>query len=261
MRVRPFPLIAALLLSGTFVFVGCAAGPQRGVIPLGFPLPNTISVKPPAANVPPELAAYSGWWVGRAETGVTFVFVVEEIDPGSESWAAHAIALLAHDNPQVADPRLSRGRLDFVNGRLRLDESGTRVVVERQGDGTLLLTLQTKTTSGVLRLRMLRAALGPFTLDGIYRGTIQYRSGRTAVVTMALQQRRNETTGSYATDRGDTGTVRGSVSGATFSARLASATATVTCDATGEVSDAGRSLAGSFTCSDGSAGSVVLTRE
>jgi tetratricopeptide (TPR) repeat protein len=46
----------------------------------GIPLPTTIRIEPPVADLPPEVAAFSGTWEGRWEGDVQGRLAVERID-------------------------------------------------------------------------------------------------------------------------------------------------------------------------------------
>ena len=45
----------------------------------GPPLPNDINIIPPAADVPKDIAAFSGKWVGAFDYGLELILIVEEI--------------------------------------------------------------------------------------------------------------------------------------------------------------------------------------
>ncbi len=87
------------------------AGPQ------GVPLPKTLRIVPPGANVPPAHAAYAGrWlglWAGPAATGA-HVLVVEEITPAADGHS-RVVAVWAYTSP-------SAGRLwERITGTLGAD--------------------------------------------------------------------------------------------------------------------------------------------
>lgn len=54
-----------------FSFIGCAST---------APLPVTLNIVPPASDVPPEIAAFSGIWNGQFWNGLETKLVVEKID-------------------------------------------------------------------------------------------------------------------------------------------------------------------------------------
>jgi hypothetical protein len=90
----------------------------------GVPLPASVHIEPPAADLPPEVAAFSGTWEGKWEGVLPGRLVVEKIDA---EWAriVHAIA----DDPaghfkgaweRVAARVLPGGRLQYAHDVLKL---------------------------------------------------------------------------------------------------------------------------------------------
>ncbi len=55
----------------TLLVIGCAST---------APLPETLNIVPPAGDVPPEIAAFSGVWEGMWISAFDTVLVVEKID-------------------------------------------------------------------------------------------------------------------------------------------------------------------------------------
>jgi hypothetical protein len=127
----------------------------------GVPLPESLRIVPPDRRVAPELAAFSGKWVGTWEGDRTgeLIVVVEAIDP------PHARLINAWDNGTVgagtAHPRrvLSnwfRLRGQFVEGTLQVSLPDGRTLSYRlQPDGTLAVTVPSR--SEVSRVTMTRA--------------------------------------------------------------------------------------------------------
>ncbi|RJQ44668.1 MAG: hypothetical protein C4538_09855 [Nitrospiraceae bacterium] len=60
-----FPLVFALLV------LGCAST---------APLPPTLNIVPPGPDVPPEIAAFTGVWVGMWNSALDTILVVEKIN-------------------------------------------------------------------------------------------------------------------------------------------------------------------------------------
>jgi len=53
------------------ILIGCAST---------APLPATLNIVPPAPDVPPEIAAFSGVWEGKWKGSLDSILVVEKID-------------------------------------------------------------------------------------------------------------------------------------------------------------------------------------
>ncbi len=71
-------LLAILVV---FALTACATTESARKSP---PLPNDISIIPPAADLPKELAVFSGKWTGTWNYGMDSILIVEEI---GGSWA------------------------------------------------------------------------------------------------------------------------------------------------------------------------------
>jgi hypothetical protein len=90
----------------------------------GIPLPTTIRIEPPGADLPPEVAAFSGTWEGSWEGDVPGRLVVERIDA---EWARVVYAW--GDDPggrfkgeweRVPAKVLPGGRLQSVDDALKM---------------------------------------------------------------------------------------------------------------------------------------------
>lgn len=44
------------------------------------PLPNDINIIPPSSDLPKEIGAFSGKWVGEWNTGISSILIIEEIN-------------------------------------------------------------------------------------------------------------------------------------------------------------------------------------
>jgi putative ABC transport system substrate-binding protein len=112
----------------------------------GVPLPESIRIVPPDRRVAPELAAFSGKWVGTWEGDRTgeHILVVEAIDP------PHAQVIYAEGNDTVGAGTTHQQRLlsnwfrlrgQFVEGTLQvIGLGGGTSSYRRQPDGTLAVT-------------------------------------------------------------------------------------------------------------------------
>jgi hypothetical protein len=127
----------------------------------GVPLPASIRIVPPDRRVAPELAAFSGKWVGTWEGDAKFehILVVEAIDPPHirviYAWSnGTGGAGTAHPQRFLSDWVRTRGQ--FVEGALQVFGPGGSTQSYRQRpDGTLAAT-QTW-LGGVSRATMTRA--------------------------------------------------------------------------------------------------------
>lgn len=74
-------LVLAVTLAVTISFFGCAMPwkPSAGR-PEEVPLPKDINIVAPAADLPRELAAFSGKWIGKWDGVYDSVLIVEEIN-------------------------------------------------------------------------------------------------------------------------------------------------------------------------------------
>jgi putative ABC transport system substrate-binding protein len=127
----------------------------------GVPLPASLRIVPPDRRVAPELAAFSGKWVGTWEGDRTgeHILVVEAIDP------PHAQVIYAEGHDTVGTGTTHQQRLlsnwfrlrgQFVEGALQvIGLGGGTSSYRRQPDGTLAVT-QTW-LGGVSRATMTRA--------------------------------------------------------------------------------------------------------
>src|SRR5262249_9137183 len=112
----------------------------------GVPLPASLRIVPPDRRVAPELAAFSGKWVGTWEGDRTgeHILVVEAIDP------PHAQVIYAEGNDTVGAGTTHQQRLlsnwfhlrgQFVEGTLQvIGLGGGPSSARRQPDGTLAVT-------------------------------------------------------------------------------------------------------------------------
>jgi len=117
------------------------------VLPVsGVPLPERIRIVPPDRRVAPELAAFTGKWVGTwagDRTGELIV-VVEAIDPPDArvivAWGNGSVgAGTANPRPVPSDWQRLRGK--FVEGALQVSlPGGGTWSYRRQPDGTLAAT-------------------------------------------------------------------------------------------------------------------------
>ncbi len=100
------------------------------------PLPTDIRVTPPADDVPPELAAFSGEWRGLWDGVLTGILVVERITvSGADVVQAHGI----HEDWGLDDGVWVRHSGDFVDGALRLeyDDPQATLTFRLMPDGAL----------------------------------------------------------------------------------------------------------------------------
>ena len=70
-----------MILAITIGLLSCATSPRRpGELPEEVPLPKDINIVAPTADLPKEIAAFSGKWTGRWEGVQESVLIVEEIN-------------------------------------------------------------------------------------------------------------------------------------------------------------------------------------
>ena len=77
---RPSVGVAAPAAAPTAVAAVPAATTTAAAFAASTPLPTSVKVVPPAADVPPSVAAYSGIWVGQWKDGPEHTLVVEQIE-------------------------------------------------------------------------------------------------------------------------------------------------------------------------------------
>ena len=113
----------------------------------GVPLPESIRIVPPDRRVAPELAAFSGKWVGTLEGDRTgeFIVVVEAIDPPHarliNAWG-NGTAGVGTANLRPVMSNWFRVRGQFVESTLQVSLPDGRTLSYRlQPDGTLALTV------------------------------------------------------------------------------------------------------------------------
>ena len=114
----------------------------------GVPLPASVRIVPPDRRVAPELAAFSGKWVGTREGPVTgeVILIVEAIDPPHARviWAVGNGIVRAGVAPVwrgVARSTWFRLRGQFVEGTLQVSiPGGTTSRYHLQPDGKLAMT-------------------------------------------------------------------------------------------------------------------------
>jgi adenylate cyclase len=89
----------------------------------GIPLPTTIRIEPPVADLPPEVAAFSGTWEGRWEGDVPGRLVVERIDAEWArvvyAWGDDPGGRFKGDWGRVPAKVLPGGRLQSVDDALK----------------------------------------------------------------------------------------------------------------------------------------------
>jgi hypothetical protein len=115
----PTRLVQLLVAVCLLAFMDSASAQQR----FTTPLPADARVVPPAPNVPPEMAAFSGQWAGQSEHGYSAGLVVEQVTPLSASviysWAGV---------PSAEPAGWMRVYGQFVSGKLRIELSRRTVV-------------------------------------------------------------------------------------------------------------------------------------
>jgi putative ABC transport system substrate-binding protein len=116
----------------------------------GVPLPESLRIVPPDRRVAPEIAAFSGKWVGTWEGDRTgdFIVVVEAIDPPHalliNAWSNGTVGVgTAHPRPALSNWFRVRGQ--FVEGALQVSLPDGRILSYRlQPDGTLAVTVHAR---------------------------------------------------------------------------------------------------------------------
>lgn len=118
----PWRALVACLLLGLSLGNGCAS----------IPPPQEIKVVPPGPSIPPDLARFSGRWVGKWDDSRDHQLIVSEIRPPREIvvYAFRAVP---------GFPRWSRESATYEDGLLRIDFPGMGTVATYQMnvDGSL----------------------------------------------------------------------------------------------------------------------------
>lgn len=81
---------AMILVLGAVLAAGCAAAPRRSMTPL----PPALAVVPPAADIPPEIARFSGTWVGQWKSWTVTMehtLVIEAIERRGDTYRARVV--------------------------------------------------------------------------------------------------------------------------------------------------------------------------
>lgn len=119
----------------------------------GVPLPANVRVVPPASGVPPEIAAFSGKWIGVWEGLLDHVLIVEEV---SSSAAAFVYAWGTAPQWGILRSGWVRVRGTVSSGDLqgRLEGANALVTYRRGANDTLTATYELST--GTSRATMVR---------------------------------------------------------------------------------------------------------
>lgn len=151
-------LLTILALAGCqAVFRGMYETSRFSILPA--PLPETVRIVPPNPDVPPELAAFSGKWVGRWDGELDHILVVEEVR------STHASVIYAYGAAGswgINMPEWTRERGQFEDGGLTLSRVGPTSGIRRDAtvtyrlrpDGSLEGSL--RWSGGLARIRMSR---------------------------------------------------------------------------------------------------------
>ena len=129
-----------------FLFLaGCASGPSTA------PMPPTVNITPPAANVPANVKALSGKWAGRWDGDLDHILIVEEV----EQLSAVAVYSWGSSHSRGITPGWQRVRGTVEPGLLRMTlRNQAKVTYRVQTDGTLQGTYEW--TGGVSRATLNR---------------------------------------------------------------------------------------------------------
>src|SRR5207249_427500 len=104
-------------------------------IDVAVPQPTNITIVAPAADVPPELARFSGKWCGAFDSTVPTILVVEAVTPPS---ATVVYGAAASDPGSGAPGVWYRTRAEFVGGVLTVRPiPGLVLTYVAEPDGTL----------------------------------------------------------------------------------------------------------------------------
>ncbi|GEM_PF-3270351 len=108
----------AMVVASLFFLSGCGM--------LGTPLPKDLSIKPPASDVPVELAALSGGWAG------TFT---SKNYPGSRSHTLIVEEIVSPENVMIVygyGPFINNTRGNYSDGAIRVS-SDKSTILQREG--------------------------------------------------------------------------------------------------------------------------------
>lgn len=96
--------------------------------------PVEVQITPPKADVPPDVAAFSGVWEGEWNSRVPALLIIEQVRP---TWATVLHFSSSHPDGQVYDRRERVKARVLPGGKLQWGVPG-RVVLEIAANGTTL---------------------------------------------------------------------------------------------------------------------------
>ena len=125
----------ALAILAIFGLTACATMQGAGQ---GLPLPNDINIIAPSPDLPKDIAAFSGKWVGTWDFGLDQVWVIEKIDDKEaqilSAWGGHVRTgikpgyaritgkVISDPKPEIVLPQKGWGDLPLS---LKMEDSNT----------------------------------------------------------------------------------------------------------------------------------------